>query len=250
MYSDGGTPAVPDAISDEPALRGGPHSQTDDEKALHNVWDEPSLRASGVLAPSEAMTYSRWYEQRRAETSSGRCWATVALLTLCGGPFAILGAFVSSFGQGNAAGLLMVILVAPPLEEMLKIGATLIVLENKPFLFQNRVQVVVAAIAGAMLFAVVENLLYIYVYYPEGNEAFRLWRWSVCTALHVGCTTVAAMGLLHMWHHASHRVKTGPLEEFQRPRPVHAYPYIMLAAILHATYNALATVMEISGGPF
>ena len=240
-----------DSIADEPALRSHiPPAQSLDEKALHNVWDEPSLRAGDVTAPPDAITYSRWYQQRRAETTWVHSWAVVSLLALCGGPFAVLGAFISAFGQGGISGAFMTIFVAPVTEEMLKIGVTLIVLENRPYLFRSRYQILLTAIASAFLFAVVENLLYIYVYNPEGNEAFRMWRWTVCTALHVGCTTIAGLGLLHIWHHIVHPIETDSGLEYQRPSPVYAYPYIMVAVLLHGTYNGLVTILELSSKIF
>ena len=55
---------------------------------------------------------------------------------------------------------------------------------------------------GGDTFAVVENLLYIHVYNPEGTENFRLSRWTVCTALHTGTSTIAGLGLLKMWNKA------------------------------------------------
>lgn len=243
-------PRSPDSVADEPACRETPRVTREEERALHNVWDEPALRAGGAAPPPEAVTYSRWYEKRLRESAWWQSWGTVVLLALCGGPFAIAGTVATQFTQGSMAGPLLLVAVGPALEEMMKIGALLIVLENRPYLFRSGVQVMLAAMAAALAFAVVENLLYIHFYYPAGSERFRVWRWTVCTAMHVGTTTVAGMGVLRMWRQAVSPRDTGNGFEFQRPQPVQAYPYIVLAVVIHGVYNGLAILMEFTQGSF
>jgi hypothetical protein len=233
-----------ESVSGEPAIRGDNRATTEEERALHNVWDEPSLRAGGAVAPEEAITYSRWYVRRCAETTTGWSWSMILLLALSGGPFAILGAFVGGFGQGPRLGIFSLVVLAPVMEEMLKIGATLIALENKPYLFRSPAQVLFSILMAASLFATVENILYIYVYHSEGGAEFRAWRWTVCTALHVGATAVSGLGLLHMWKHTVTPIETAAGPEYVRPRAAHAYPYILAAVILHGAYNAFATLMH------
>lgn len=242
-------PHAPDTIADEPAFRDAAVTR-EEERALHNVWDEPAFQAGGGSAPPDAMTYSHWYEARLRESSWGESWGIMLLLALCGGPFAVAGTIATQFSQGSMAGPLVLVVVGPALEEMMKIGAALIVLENRAYLFRSGAQILFAAMAAGLLFAVVENLLYIYVYYPEGSERFRLWRWTVCTTLHVGTTTIAGMGLLHMWRNATTPRQTANGLAYQRPQAVHAYPYIVLAVVVHGAYNAFALVMEFTHGLF
>lgn len=242
-------PRSPDAVADEPAFRDAAVTR-EEERALHNVWDEPAFQAGGGAVPAGATNYSRWYEARLRETTWTQTWGLMLLLALCGGPFAIIGTIATHLSQGSMAGPLVLVVLGPALEEMMKIGAALIVLENRAYLFRHGLQVLFAAMAAGLIFAVVENILYIYVYYPEGSDRFRLWRWTVCTTLHVGTTTIAGMGLLHMWRKATTPRPTPEGPAFQRPQALHAYPYIVLAVVVHGAYNAFALLMEFTRGAF
>lgn len=240
----GARPEAGNSIREEPVFHAAPPITRSEERALHTVWDEPALRAGGVALPPDAYTYSRWYEEHRNQTSLGTSWATLLLLALCGGIFAVLATITSAFTSGAAGGLIYIVVVGPVVEEMMKIGAALMVLENRPYLYRSGIQLLVAATCSGLIFSIVENLLYIYVYNPEGNESFRLWRWTVCTALHTGTSTIAGIGLLRMWRHASAPARNGEEIEFQRPAVVHAYPYIVVAVVIHAAYNGFAMFMS------
>lgn len=233
-----------DSVTEEPGYFEAPPVPRNEERALHTVWDEPSLRAGAMPAPPEALTYSRWYEEQLRNTLPWQSWGTLLLLVLCGGPLAILATLATSFTDGMAGGFIYLIVIGPAVEEMMKIGATLLVLENRPWLFRNGMQIVIAATAAGLMFAAVENLIYIHVYNPNGAESFRLWRWTVCTAMHTGTSTIAGLGLLHMWDKAVAPVLSDAGSEFQRPQVLDAYPYVLTAVVIHGAYNAFATVME------
>ena len=232
-----------DSVYEEPGFHVAPAVTQNEERALHTVWDEPTLRAIAT-PPREALTYSRWYEVQLANSPAWKSWGTLGLLVLCGGPFAILATLATAFTDGMAGGLIYIVVIGPVVEEMMKIGAALLVLENRPWLFRNGLQTVIAAAAAGLMFAVVENVLYIHVYNPEGTESFRLWRWTVCTSLHTGTSTIAGLGLLHMWNKAVAPALSNPDTEFQRPQVLDAYPYILTAVVIHGAYNAFAVVMS------
>ncbi len=225
----------PDRAADEPALRGAPARLGKDEAAAHNVWDEPATRAAGTAPPPQALTYARWYRDGLANTSPLHSWLVTLFLVATGGLFAILGVFLSHPRPG-VQGILMLVLIGPALEEMLKIGATAIMVENRPYLFRSAAQIVIAVAASALVFSVLENVLYIHVYHRDATETFRLWRWTVCTALHVGATLIAGMGLVKSWRKGR--------EDLTKPRMEHAYPYIVTAVILHGAYNCFATILQ------
>jgi RsiW-degrading membrane proteinase PrsW (M82 family) len=233
-----------DSVYEEPGFHVAPAVTRNEERALHTVWDKPTLRAGGAMLPPEAFTYSRWYEEQLARTPAWKSRATLLALAICGGPFAILATLATTMTDGMAGGLIYLIVIGPAIEEMMKIGAALLVLENRPWLFRNGMQTVIAAASAGILFAVVENLLYIHVYNPEGTEAFRLWRWTVCTALHTGTSTIAGLGLLRMWNKATAPARSEAGIEFQRPQVLDAYPYILTAVVIHGVYNGFAVVMS------
>ncbi|MEO0529553.1 MAG: PrsW family glutamic-type intramembrane protease [Planctomycetota bacterium] len=224
----------------EPPLGNSPPSE---DAVEHTVWDEPSLVAGsdGKEPPAGQVTYKRWLAEGIANTSWGKSWAVTLALVLAAGPFGILGAFASgSIGsEVNLGGVLAIVVLAPVTEEITKVAGALWVVEKRPFWFKSLTQVLLCAAAGGFAFATIENLIYMYVYNPSGNEAFRAWRWSICTALHVNCSMLAGWGLVRIWSKAT---RTGT-----RPELVLGTPLFALAMIAHGTYNLSVTIAEVFG---
>lgn len=229
--ADGRVPPV-----DEPALGGGSERDTEEDRVRGSVWDEPALHAAGIAAPAGANTYADWYQRNRHETTWGDALGVTLLLAFAGGPFAIVGALTTVNGGATGLGFLLVVVVAPVLEEMLKAGAALITLERKPYLFLSAWQIVFAVAASGLFFAVIENLLYIFVYLEDPSPELVQWRWTVCTFLHVGCSTIASLGLVRMYRKA-HRNSTPPDVRL-------ASPLLVTAILLHGGYNASALILD------
>ena len=224
-------PLAGEPVDNEPAHGGPVANETAEQRAHLNVWDEPATKLQGISAPDGALTYEAWYRRGLETTSAVKSWTVMALLGLAGGPLALLGALFSS-GAGVVSTVLTVVLVAPVLEEMLKISGVIIALERRPYLFQHSSQLIAAIVISAFIFATIENLLYVNVYTQDPSPAYARWRWSVCTALHVGSSLIAGLGVRRMWH-ASRR-------DLSRPRPEIALPYAFGAAVLHGVYNLFA----------
>lgn len=224
------------SIADEPALGNLHNLDTEEDHVRASVWDEPVAHAPGVVQPEEASTYTAWYMRKQRETSLRTALYVTLLLALSGGPFSILGAFASASTGSSGFGVLLIVVVAPVLEEMLKVGATLITLERKPYLFKSSWQIFFAVVASAFCFAVIENLLYINFYIDDPSPEIIQWRWTVCTFLHVGCSTIAALGLVRMFRAA---------RKHNSPPEVHlASPMLVAAMLLHGSYNASALLVE------
>lgn len=239
-----------DSAYDEPALTGQPVDASaaadgaganDEERAYHNVWDEPASLAAGLKAPEHATTYARWYTSGLERVSSTHAWGVTAILALVGGPLALLGAMFPAQPRGLWS-MLAVVSVGPVMEEVLKISAVVIALERRPFLFRSHAQIFIAVIASAALFSLVENLMYLYFWIPDPSPALITWRWSVCTALHIGTTTVAGLGIVQMWRVSRHRMA--------RPQMHDAFPYVVTAIVIHCAYNALAVAYTAFFDPF
>ena len=118
----------------------------------------------------------------------------------------------------------------------MKIAAALYVVELKPYLFRSPVQILICVLAGGLVFSVLENLLYQYVYISDPTPELLRWRWTVCVALHVGCSCIAGLGLRRIWL-TTWRCKT-------QPQIALAYPYIVIAVIVHGSYNGFATLLD------
>lgn len=216
------------------------------DRAEQSVWEEPALAAAAV--PANAETYARWLNQQRARTTPAASWAATILFAAAAGPWAIVGTFCGSFsgapdgsgaGEVSVVGLLAIIVFGPVMEEVMKVAAVTWGVERRPYLFTSRAQVALCCLAGGLIFAVVENILYLNVYVADPTPEVRFWRWTVCVFMHSACSVIAGLGLMRMWHTAIRRGKPPDLGLGAR--------YLVAAIIVHGGYNAFATALELAG---
>lgn len=219
----------PNSVFDEPNFKELPRPG---DAAEHEVWEEPSL-TPGLRPPDASQTYAGLLRERWRRASAGTSWLTVAGLACVAGPFAVLAAFMKT-----SAPCLVVaaVVVAPLVEELGKAAAPLITLERWPYRFVSGSQLVVVCIASGLVFSSIENLLYLRLYVGHPSAALAAWRWSVCTALHVGCSLICGLGLRRVWL-ASRATLT-------RPDVSKAATYFLTAMALHGTYNALVWLLD------
>lgn len=212
--------------------------QTLEQQVDQSVWDEPGISPtlSGEI-PQDEITYQKWLRLKEVSTSTGKTWLFAILFAFIAGPWALLG---SIWGSGQSFfSAMLVIFFGPAVEEMMKIGTALLVVEKKPYLFKSPFQILICVLAGAVCFSVVENLLYLNIYIKDPSNSIIAWRWSVCVALHTGCSFFASLGLLKIWK-TTQKHKT-------RPKVSLAFPYIVTAVIIHGSYNFLALILEVAG---
>ncbi len=250
-----------DDLYDEPALRGhlpspppgGTHPPPTDHGAgalaqepahggavegdpFQSVGDEPAL--AGVAAASAATFHDHVLAMRARTTASQRriAWMVAAAV---GGPFAIVGAFLAPSLGAAGIGLLGPVLVAPLVEEMLKISGALYLAERRPWLVWESFTLPFIALAAGLFFAVVENVLYLNVYFPDPDIALIRWRWVAGPLLHGGASFIAGIGVAKIWE----RVQAGDGHAVLRP----GLPWIVGAMVVHGLYNLTVSVLEIAG---
>lgn len=208
----------------------------------HTVWDEPALSPalSGHVAEDQ-LTYANWLDRKIAETTTLQAWLTTVLVAFAAGPWGIVGAIIAQFSAAGMgfSGVLGAVILAPVTEEITKIAAALWIVEKRPFRFKTGAQLILCAAAGGLVFAVIENLIYLFVYNPGGGADYALFRWTVCTALHVTCSSIAGVGLMNIWQEA--------IAKRRRPELSTGMPMFAAAMVIHGLYNAAATVAEASG---
>ncbi|MCG3178032.1 MAG: hypothetical protein BIFFINMI_00355 [Phycisphaerae bacterium] len=241
------------SVNNEPHFRAGPLLPDPSEsQAAHDLnqvvgrpprlgdpdqsaWDEPTLSRELVGdQPADAQTWAGRLEGQRARTSALRTWAATLLMALAAGPWAIAGALWASAGQG-VGGLLLLAVLGPMIEETMKVAAALYVVERRPWLFRSPLQLALCALAGGLIFAAIENLLYLHVYVPDPSAALVRWRWTVCVALHTTCSFVTGLGLIRIWSDVWRR--------HDRPRTELMLPMWIAAVALHGLYNAAVTLV-------
>jgi hypothetical protein len=210
-------------------------SLVDEDQLEHGVWDEPAL--SPKLAgprPADALTYDRWLANGIARTSREQTWRNTLLIAVCSGPWAILGALFSQMGAVNK--VLLVCLIAPLTEEVMKAAASLWVVEKRPFMFSSTSQILLCAAISGLCFAAIENVLYLHVGFRAAPPGMAIWRWTICTALHTVCALIAGYGLNRVWRQT--------MSTQTRPQISLATPFIVAAVLLHGAYNTAATVFH------
>lgn len=225
----------------EPALGACAPIRDDEERAHHNVWDEPWAKRIGLALPEDAIDYARWYRAQLEATSAATSLLVCAALALVGGLLALVGTMFS--GQiAPFFPLISVVVIGPAIEEVMKITAVAVVLERRPYLFANALVLFVAVVASALTFAVVENLMYLNVYVQNPSPSLIQWRWTVCTVLHVGATLIAGLGIRRMWYLSR--------STFTKPEYKNVMPYLIAAVVVHGAYNLFATLYEGFFKPF
>ena len=210
---------------------------SDAEAVKMSIWDEPglSVELTGKV-PETALTYQKWFCRERDKTSNLKSWLITLFLILASGPWAVIGAFVLALqGLGGVGGTAIVVF-GPVTEEVLKVAAALIVLEKRPFFFNSARQILVCCILSGFVFAYIENLLYLNIYIANPTPQLILWRWTVCVALHVSCSTIASLGLIKMWRKS--------MKELSPPKLFQILPYLITAAIIHGIYNNIALFLS------
>lgn len=224
----------------EEAVRAGTVGDYGDERShLHALGDEPALQDRD-LDPSIADGFADIYDSRRAQTPVHLRWGALLFAMMIAGPFAILGAFMN--GGGSWISIFAVCVLGPMTEEMLKASAALYLAEQKPWLVPASWTLILVCAVSGLMFAMIENIVYLNVYIRNPEASIVVWRWTVCTALHVGCSTVAGVGVARIWR-KMHRTKTPPQIAL-------ASPFLITAIVIHALYNFAVTVLEASGLAF
>lgn len=227
------------SVGDEPALRHGGGFEPDPaerkavparplrdryEELRDSVFNEP-------FQPDNARTFRAELDRRSARLSGPLRFRITAAAGILGGIAAVPCVFLA--GTPGWGGVVYLTLFGPAAEELLKQLGMLYLLEKRPYTVSRRWQFPLAAFFGGLLFATVENLVYAHIYLARlpAAELGRImaFRWTICTALHVGCTLISGLGLERAWR-----------ESRQAGTPFNLQPaclYFAAAITLHGLYN-------------
>ena len=220
-------------VGDEPGLRPSGQPPPAPDALSDAVWDEPAIQAADGAPPPGGTTYARRLQTAWARNTPARAWLATLLIALAAGPFAVLVAFLKT--RAALAGWAAVV-AAPFVEELAKVAFPLLVVETRPHRFLRALQPWVACAASGLVFSVLENLLYIHVYFDGPDPVAARFRWIVCTALHTGCAAMAGLGVRRVW--------LGCRTTLQRPEPAQAGAYLVVAMVIHGLYNAFVILFS------
>ncbi len=204
----------------------------------HTVWSEPALSVDLAGTPDEdQLTYPGWLTEKIRQTSFLKSWWVTLLIALAAGPWGVLGAFS---GSGSSSfGVLMVAVFGPVAEEITKVAAALWIVEKRPFLFRSFGQILICAACGGLAFAAIENVIYTQVYFPHHTAEFSRFRWTVCVALHMGCSSIAGIGLVRIW--------MATMRDLSPPRLALGIPWFVAAMVIHGLYNFSTMIASAAG---
>jgi len=176
--------------------------------------------------PTGEASYGSWYRRKKTGVTSLASWTAVILTALFAALMAVPGAFLLSLGDPVA-----ILVMAPAMEEALKILAVVLLVDAKPFLIRRGTQIWVAAIMSAIAYAVVHNATSFSLFITAPPLGLILGRWIGGPVLHAACTAIAASGVVAAWQMADHEGRRLKLSKAARS--------VCIAIILHAGLNAL-----------
>lgn len=175
-------------------------------------------------------SYARLLREYQARATEPKAWALAALVPVLSLPFAV----ASGFASVEFSGALNFIVVGPLIAELLKLAGASVVIERRGYLIKRSSQIRLMTLATALIFAIVQNVIALTLYFPNAPIELMLYRWFVGPVAHVACTLIATRGLIPVWERAQ--------REHRRPRISGAYPMILAAVVLHAAVNAAVFV--------
>ena len=201
-------------------LRGLPTGHRCPECGHHELYRPP---------PAGEPSYGQWYRERKANTTPTRSWVVLFVAAAAAWPWAVLGKLLTTVPT-----LTMTAIIAPAVEETMKIVVLALLIEVRPHLIRNSTQIYVAAVAGALGLAALKNIMYL----SGSGQGIQLllWRWIACTGLHVALSVIAVRGLAKTWVKADHEARS--------PQTSGAFGPLLLAILLHGIYNGYVAFLD------
>ena len=160
----------------------------------------------------------------------------VYLIGLVGGVGGVLAAFLRELAMISP---LTIFLVAPAIEEICKPLVVVFLIELRPHWLRRGRHAIAICLLSALVFATIENLLYLHFYHPVHATFFMLWRYIICTTMHLTASLVMALGLAKALRR---RLDNGARFDFDG-----IMRYYVAAVVIHAAYNTTVTILGLSG---
>ena len=220
-------PHPSDSVFAEPQWNNG---RSDPAEATDSVWHEPT--SAGVPGGPQIKPYAAWLSRMAQGVTDASSLGLCALMALVGGPLAVLSVL---WTRAPGVGAILLVVSGPLIEELGKILFPLMVVERRPYLVRRSGHLPLCALASGLVFAVIENLLYLHVYLPDPSPLVVVWRWTVCVALHSGCSLLAGIGVM--------RIHAETMRTREPPRLETGAAWIVAAVLVHGIYNLLAIMI-------
>jgi RsiW-degrading membrane proteinase PrsW (M82 family) len=173
------------------------------------------------------VTYIQWVADHAVEVSPRKAWLIAAIVPILGVPFALGCALFTV----EYLGLVNFVLFAPVASEVLKVAIASMVVERRGHLIRREGQLYVMILGTALVFSVVQNLVYLQFYFSSPSPPIELiaYRWLIGPLAHLLSAAIAAHGIVLVWRQAK--------EGRREPRLSKAYPWVITAIVVHSLYN-------------
>lgn len=191
--------------------------------------DEPALQwLGGELQPRDDawVPAARWMQ------------ATAAIAAaLVAGPFAVLSAlFLNSTTGFGFGAVLLVVVIGPLIEELVKGAAAIHLVERRPHLVASRWVLIAIGLVSGFVFAALENVWYLVVLVEEPSRELVQWRWTFGPLVHATGSVLVGVGAARAWRAA--------VAERAWPQFAIVRPWIVAAAVVHGIANAVALALS------
>ena len=205
----------------------------EDREALPDqLADEPALQWLGGELDRRDQTWipaGRWMQAGAAIAAA-----------LVAGPFAVVSALFlnSTTGVGFGA-VLLVVVIGPLIEELVKGAAAIHLVERRPHLVASGWVLVAVGLVSGLVFAALENVWYLVILVDEPSRELVQWRWTFGPLVHGTGSVLVGMGAARAWRAA----------QIERTWPQFAtvQPWIVAAAVVHGTANLAALTLSATG---
>ena len=107
-----------------------------------------------------------------------------------------------------------------------------------PEALTGRLFTALLAAIGGITFAVVENIIYLNVYFPEHSPDLLVYRYTVCLALHMVCSFIVGFGI-------NQRLLDSVRGEI--PFLAGHKKYFIIPMVIHSLYNGVSVFIEAGG---
>lgn len=146
----------------------------------------------------------------------------------------MLGAFI----EEAQAGFLVPFVAAPIIEEALKPSGVYLILGKWPHLLRSRLYTAYLAALGGVSFAIIENIVYLTIYFPEHTAGLVLYRFTVAIFVHSLSSFILGFGI-------NQRLLASVRGDI--PLLTGNWKFFIAAIVLHAVYNIGAALAQASG---
>lgn len=158
-------------------------------------------------------------------------WRLLALL------IAVVGAFAGLIGSGLQeflyGGVAVAFVGAPMIEEALKPSGLYLLLAKWPHALAGRIHIALLSALAGITFGLVENALYLKVYFPEHSHGLMLFRFAAGLPLHAAASFIFGLGI----NRSLIAAMNGEI-----PFSAVRKRFFIAAMALHASFNIAVTI--------